>query len=238
MNNVERRGRGGHRFLVRTAMVGVVGLASLPALPGCASRTLTLTQADYVNTRIHVKRKNVEDRKGEPLEVNIVCVYPSDLRKDKNALLAPDQNITSDVWFQRRPEVGKENEAGRFELPTRQIYVLTDDANYYGKRVGGRLCGAIKDKKEKILVKGIDFRNKGKVAGDLFKRRSVIYVFPKFLGRDGEILRVEPAKFNPPGDYRRDLFVEIGVIDHGGAEEQYIKNTTGRKMHKGGKKGG
>jgi hypothetical protein len=209
-------------------LVLMFGAAAL--LPGCA-RSLTITQQDYINTQMHVDR-SPEYRTGQPLEVNVVCVYPSDLGKPVNAPLAPDNNLTSDVWYRRRPQSGSIAGAGTFDLPAKQIYLLTDSKDAYGKVVGPRLRGGKQDGKSTVKISGIDFREKGKfkVTGSLFDARAVLYVFPKFIGTDGDVLKAAPAKFHPPGDYRRDLYVEIGVEDRGGREIQYINNTTDRKL--------
>ncbi|MFQ5592200.1 MAG: hypothetical protein ACE5HE_13640 [Phycisphaerae bacterium] len=211
-------------------MAGICGVA---AQCGCASRTVTITQADRINTRVQIGREPAL-REGEPLEVNIVCVYPCDLKKDRNALLAPDKGITSAVWYARRPEVGKLSDAERFDLPARQIYLLTDDTECFGTPKGPRLRGAKKDGKKEIKITGIAFKEKRRfsVAGSLFDPRAVIYVFPKFLDEHENVLPVLPAKFSPPGDYYRHLGVEIGVLDPGKTEEQYIKPTTPRRLNK------
>lgn len=200
-------------------------------MPGCA-RTLTITQHDYVNTQMHIGRTNTNDRTGEPLEVSIVCVYPSDLSKPVNAALSPDSNITSDLWYKMRPRTGQVGGGSTFDLPAGQIYILSDSKTSYGKVLRPRLNGAVHDGKKKIKLTGLDFHEAGKfkMAGSLFNARACLYVFPKFMGTDGQVLKVPPARFHPPGDYRRDLFVEIGVEDRGGREIQFIKNTTDRKL--------
>ncbi|UCE59375.1 MAG: hypothetical protein JSU63_18275 [Phycisphaerales bacterium] len=229
MNGSQRERVTRRSVSLRICILGIVSATSTMPLIGCAARTLTITQEDFINTRVHINRAP-EQRTGEPLEVNIVCVYPSDLDKlnDVNARLSPQRDITSDVWYAYRPEIGKVGVGARFDLPSSQIYLLTDEKEVYGQRVGGRLCGAKQDGKSEIKVAGIKFREAGrfKVAGSLFNERAVIYVFPKFIGPDGKVVPVAPAKFHPPGTYRRDLYVKIGVKGRGTSEDQYIERTS------------
>lgn len=211
---------------------GMVAVAALSGVTGC-SRTMTITQADYINTAVHRSRPP-GNRTGERLEVDIVCVYPKDLDKQVNELLSPDKGITCDLWYQHRPTT-RQSGGTAFDLPRNQIYLLTDEKDVFGKAIGKSLRGAKQDGKDKIKLSGIDFREEGfgKFAGSLFNERAVLYVFPRFIGPDGKIMRVAPAKFHPPGAYRSELFVEIGVEDPGGAAVQYIKNTTQRKVGSG-----
>lgn len=193
---------------------------------GCA-RVLTITQQDYINTAMH-KERRPDRRTGQPLELDVVCVYPKDLEEDKpqNAPLDPANHITSDTWYKHRPEPGRISGAEVFNLPKDQIYLLTDDATAFGRIVGKRLCGAKEDGKREVRIKGIKFKG-------LFDKRAIIYVFPKFIGLDREVLASQPARFNPPGAYTRNLFIEVGVIDPDGRAEQYIKNTTEPKLSTG-----
>lgn len=196
------------------------------ALPGCA-RVLTTTQDDYINTAMHADRQR-SSRTGEPLEITIVSVYPGDLKLDANDRLDPGREITCDVWYQDRPQPGDkvdmEEPHGRFRIPKNQVFIRTDDAQYYGKRVGGRLHGALIDK-QKTVKTSFNF------AGPLHNDKSVIYVFPKFIDRRGQVLPVPPAKFHPPGAYTHELAVKIGVDETRGHHGQYIDNITERKMH-------
>jgi len=120
--------------------------------------------------------------------------------------------------------VDSEETHTRFRLPKDQVFVATDDKQYYGKRIGGRLHGAIVDKKDQITLKF-------KFAGGLHSNESVIYVFPKFIDNKGKILPVPPAKFDPPGAYTHEVYVKIGVDEGRGHYGQYIDNTTERKLH-------
>ncbi len=182
---------------------------------GCASRTLTVTQGDYINTAMHGGRQ-LEDRTGEPLEVTIVCVYPEDLERDENSGLKPGSVITSKDWYDNQPARG--SDSGRFILPTDQIYVLTNAAQVYGKKKGSALNGAVKDGRSEVKVGGIKYRGM-----KLHSRNSVIYVFPKFIGPDGEVLPVRAVEFNPPGAYTSQLSVRIGVDEARGNHGQYIE---------------
>lgn len=211
----------GHRFFTSLILAGVMGLV---ATAGC-TRTMLITQDPYVNTAMHLERIP-KDRTGDPLEVNIVCIYPRDLEKPANHELRPDSGITSALWYKKRPALGGD-EPGKFDLPPDQIYLFTDAPDSYGKKVGPRLKGAKADGKSVIKVKGgIAF------SGPLHNRRSVIYVFARFLDGEAKVLRVAPAKWDPPGDFREDLTLTIGVRDPQGRAEQYIENTTKRHYHK------
>jgi len=192
---------------------------STATVTGCGKRVLTIEQDGYVNTAVHLRR-DPGKRTGDPLEVNIVCVYPGDLKGDLdeiNDALSPDSDITSDVWYKNRPQPGdgkpkkdegiKERE-GRFWLPKKQVFLMTDESNqkeYYGTRVGPHLRGVRNDGKKEIKVE-FPFDS-------LFADDAVIYIFPKFIGPppNAEVLPVEPVKFNPPGAYRANLFIKIGV---------------------------
>lgn len=178
--------------------------AGATALWGAScSRELTITQADHINTAMYRGGS-----RGEPLEVNVVCVTKKDLDRPENQRLSPGSGITSDEWYARRPIPGdkpdQESRGDRFWLPSNQILLLTDDKESYGATKGVRLRGAQVDKKDHVTLK-FSF------PGGLHDDESVIYVFPKFIGPDGKVLGVRPAKFHPPGAYKEDLFVEIGV---------------------------
>lgn len=206
----------------------VTGICLLLPFTGCG-RQMTITQDPHINTAMHINRPPAQ-RTGEPLEVNIVCVYPSDLEKPENAQLSPDLGITSDVWYARRPTMGG-TEPGKFDLPPEQLYLFTDASDYYGKKVGPRLKGAVEDGKAEIKVKGgIKFRTVGGwgAKGGLHSKKSVIYVFPRFVDARGQVLPEKPARWNPPGAYPRHLTCKIGVRDPDGRAEQYIENTTPR----------
>lgn len=207
---------------------GVLVLAGMAAtLPSGCARVMRIEQADYVNTAMHVNRPP-EARTGEPLEINIVCVYPKDLKNEANDRLAPDSAIASDIWFQDRPQPGDtedmEDRGGRFCLPKSQIFVMTYDKKFYGKRIGNPLRGAATDHRKEVETK-FEF------AGGLHDKGSVIYVFGKFIGPDGRVLPIPPAKFHPPGAYREDLFVKVGVDETRANYGQYIDNVTPRKLH-------
>ena len=207
----------------------LAGLALALPLVGCA-RQLTITQDPHINTAMHINRPP-DQRTGEPLEVNIVCVYPEDFEKPENAQLSPEIDITADVWYQRRPTRGG-TEPGKFNLPPERIYVFTDAADCYGRKVGPRLKGATEDGKADIKVKGgIKFRAVGRIfknKGGLRHRKSAIYVFPRFVDARGQVLPVRPVKWSPPGAYSRNLHCKIGVRDPEGHAQQYIESLTTR----------
>lgn len=204
----------------------VVGCLSVAVSTGCA-RMLTITQADYVNTAMHVNRP-VGSRTGDPLEINIVCVTPKDLDHEANDALAPDVGITSEIWFRDRPIPGDKKDmddrGGRFWLPKGQISLMTYDTKCFGKRIGEPLRGAATDRKDTVVKR---FNH----AGHLHDDKSVIYVFGKFIDRNGNVLPVPPAKFHPPGAYTEKLHVKVGVDESRANYGQYIDNLTERKLH-------
>lgn len=198
-------------------------------LGGC-SRVLTITQDAYINTAGQDKRAEAE-RTGDPLELNIVCVTPQDLKKDVNADLKPGSGITSEVWFRKRPIDGDEKQkAGRFDLPKKQVYLLTNDMDAYGTRKGPALRGSEADGPKKTTEGDIAFP-----FGALHDSDSVIYVFGKFKGPDGAVLPVQPARFAPPGAFTHELSIHVGVeksrFGQGLDKGQYIKVMSDRKMH-------
>jgi hypothetical protein len=182
----------------------IAGLGAL-ASAGCA-RQLTITQEDYINNAMQIDR-SPQDRTGEPLELDIVCVYPDDLADPRNARLGPNSGLTSEEWFRRRPIPGDQVNLGapsdRFWLPEEQIYLLTNDRQYYGQRIGAALRGAKLDGTA-VAKGGIDFN-----AWFLHSENSVIYVFGRFTDKQGKVLPVPPA-------------VRIGVRESGANYGQYI----------------
>ena len=109
---------------------------------------------------------------------------------------------------------------GGFNLDSRQIYVLSND-QAYGVPKGTALHGAAEEDATRVIT-GIKFPKKQG------HRDSVIYVFPRFVDPDYEIIPYPPVAFNPPSRYGRNLSVEIGVEANGKYHGQFIKNTTGR----------
>ncbi|MHC4092857.1 MAG: hypothetical protein ACYSUQ_03050 [Planctomycetota bacterium] len=188
---------------------------------------MTITQDDYINTAMHVGRPEASQT-GQPLELNIVCLSPNDLKNEANDRLAPDADITSDIWYQNRPlpgdKVDSEEGHARFRLAKDHVCLLTDAKEHYGKRIGGCLQGAVIDKKKKISVRFPP-------PGGLHDDDAVIYVFPKFIDSKGQVLPVRPARFHPPGAYTEKLYIEIGVDKNRAHYGQYIDNVTERKLH-------
>ena len=216
----------GQRCLaVRLLALVAVGLTAATT-SGCA-RVLTITQDDFINTAMHAGRPKASQT-GEPLELSIVCVGGHDLKNEANDRLAPGAGITCDVWYQNRPipgdKVDSEETHPRFRLPKNQISLMTNDKNCYGTRVGNRLHGAVIDKKEKVTTR-FSF------PAGLHDDDSVIYVFPKFIDGNGQVLPIRPAVFHPPGAYTHELFIKIGVDKSQAHYGQYIENLTERKLH-------
>ena len=195
---------------------GLCALGALILLSGC-SRSLTIYQAPYINTAAQANRPP-EKRTGEPLELAIVCVYPQDLEKAENELLRPGSRVTCRDWYERRPQLGVETQTG-FSLPQEQIYTMTVADDVYGRKIGSVLRGAKLDGDRPITKDKLEFK-----WGDLGNRDAAIYVFPKFIARDGSVLPVAPAMFNPPGKYKSKMAIEIGVAaDRPLDEAQYVR---------------
>lgn len=202
------------------------GLLILTTATGCA-RALTIRQDAYINTAPHANRPP-DKRTGEPLEVTIAVLYPADLKKPGNELLRADSKITCRDWYQRRPMGTAQEGSQRFDLPKNQIFVLTNDDKVYGRHLGPALRGAVLDGDKPV--------HKANIAidwGMVHNRETVIYVFPKFIGRDGQVLPVRPAKFAPPGAYTADLEVRIGVHPSQDLDEaQFIEVLSPRKLYR------
>ncbi len=201
-----------------------LGVLVLGILPGCGNRVLTIVQHDRVNTAMHRHRPR-EKQTGDPLELTIVCVFPKDLEKSENDRLKPGSGLTAVDWYQHRPTGVGGQQAGRFWIPSEQIYLLTNEKGLVGRIKGPALGGATEDGWKETKVGGIAFSKK------LHNRKSVIYVFPKFIGPTGDVLPVKPVVFNPPGAYRRNLSVEIGLRDGGENFGQFIKHSTKRRLY-------
>lgn len=198
------------RVVLGTSAVGML----LIGVAGCGDITLSITQHKFINNAAYPHRP-VDERTGDPLEVNIVCVLPDDLEKPENNRLKPGSGITSREWYDQRPTHGGQ-EAQKFSLPSEQIYVLSNTQGVYGVPKGQALQGAAEEKPERIVA-GIKFPKK------FGHRNSVIYVFPRFIGPDYEIIPTPPVAFNPPSKYGRSLAVEIGLQSGGSFHGQFIK---------------
>jgi hypothetical protein len=163
---------------------------------------LVITQDQYINTGVGPN--------GEPMELNVVYVYPKDLDNPANARLAPDRGITSDAWFGSRPLPADTKDTpdrgNRFWIPRDQILLLNNSPpdTSYGIHIGNRPRGAAYDGREDVGRWKLDFK------GPSGSKRSAVYVFAKFSDAQGNTLPKPPAKFNPPGDYGKELRVHIG----------------------------
>lgn len=196
--------------------------AVLVLTAGCSSRSITIQQDPYINNGMQCDR-SAGERTGEPLELNVVMVYPDDLKDVRNDRLRPGSGITSQEWFSRRPQPGDTVDAesgANFRLKPEQIFLLTNDSAVYGKRIGQALRGASLDGAS-VSKGGIDFDNWA--SGD---SKSVVYVFGRFTDKNGSVLPVPPAVFNPPGAYPKELVVKVSVS---GDCTQSISNITPRK---------
>ena len=197
-------------------------------LAGCVSRTLIISQDDHVNTDMH-KHRPCDKRTGEPVEITIVCVYGKDLKVDgsPNDELGPKSDITARDWYEQRPQPGDrvDDETGhnRFRIKKDQIYVLTNapHGKLYGKPIGAALRGGLIDG-SKVAREGVKFDSFA-----LHDDDASIFIFPKFIDGEGNVLPVPPARFTPPGRYHDELFIHIGVKDKCGDNPlQYIENIT------------
>lgn len=209
---------------VRPGVWVALAVLVLGILPGCSDRVITISQHSRINTAMHRHRAR-EMQTGDPLELAIVCVYPEDLKKSENDRLKPGSGLTSVDWYQHRPTGVGGQQAGRFWIPSSQIYLLTNEKDLVGRVKGPALGGATEDGWTEKKFGGIAFSKK------LHHKDSVIYVFPKFIGPTGDVLPVKPVMFHRPGAYRRNLFIEIGVRDGGENLGQFIIHSTKRRLH-------
>jgi hypothetical protein len=214
------------KSLLQCRAYRLAGGLLLPVLLAGCSRSLTIRQDPYINTAAQANRP-ADKRTGEPLEIDIVVVYPADLKKAGNELLRPDSKITCKDWYDRRPQTGVPPAGNRFDLPRDQVYVLTNDDSAFGRHIGSALRGATLDGDKPIKKGGIALG-----WGMVHNEQTVIYVFPKFIGRDG-VLPVMPARFCPPGAYESGLEVKLGVYPNRPLDEaQHIEVTSPRKLYK------
>ena len=207
----------------RRVSVCIIGLL-IGIVAGCSDRVITISQHERINTAMHRHRAR-EMQTGDPLELTIVCVYPEDLKKSENDRLKPGSGLTAVDWYQHRPTGVGGQQAGRFWIPSSQIYLLTNEKGLVGRVKGPALGGATEDGWTEKKFGGIAFSKA------LHDKNSVIYVFPKFIGPTGEVLPVRPVMFHRPGAYRRNLFIEIGVRDGGENLGQFIIHSTKRRLH-------
>jgi len=209
------------RFAARAPRVSwgaLAGSVLLATLGGGCGRSLTIHQDPYINTAAQANRP-ADRRTGEPLELAIVVVYPDDVKKAGNEALRADSKITAKDWYERRPQLGGAQTGQRFDLPKEQVYVLTNDDAVFGRHIGSALRGATLDGANPIRKSNIALK-----WDRVHDSHTVIYVFPKFIGRDGSVLPVAPARFCPPGAYKADLNVKIGVrADRPLDDAQYIE---------------
>lgn len=204
---------------------GALALAAVALTAAGCGRALTIHQDRFVNTGAQGNRPP-EKRTGEPLELTIVCVYPPDVEKPGNELLKPDSKITVKDWYDRRPTTSAA-EPGKFNLSQNQIFLLTNDTTYFGRKIGNAIRGAALDGDAPIKKGPFEYK-----WGDLHDQRGTIYVFPKFIGKDGGVLPLPPARLHPPGAYPQDTEVKIGVEEGKPVEAaQYIRVLTERKTH-------
>ncbi len=193
---------------------------------GCA-RSLTIRQDKYINTATHANRPP-EQRTGEPLELAVVVVYPQDLKHPENELLKPDSKITAKDWDSRRPTLDQAGGSGKFVIPKEQVFLITNADRYYGRKIGNALRGAANDGEKPVIKSGIALN-----WDHVHDSNTVIYVFPRFIGRDGGVLPIPPAAFNPPGAYTSALEVQVGVDASARSldDAQFIKVLSPRKLH-------
>ena len=208
----------------------VAALAALGLLcwPGCATKkSLTITRDPYINNGMHVDRQ-MGDRTGEPLEVAVVMVYPNDLKNDANMRLRPDSGMNVAEWFEKRPQPGDDPAATggnpRFRLKQSQIYLFTNDTQYYGTRIGPAINGSATDKGDP-KVRELDFKE------GMNDPNAAIYVFARFNSPGtNATLPAPPVVFRKPGSYPKDLTVHVGVDwNRTATNGQYLEARTASK---------
>lgn len=174
------------------ARVGVLAGVCLSLAAGCEKQSMTFSVDKYINTAMQIQQnKAAEARTGEPLDVDIVCVFPKDLSNDSNSLLRPGSGITCDQWYDRRPK-SPQAEGKNFVLPATHIYSLARDNTIYGTWKRGPVQGhGVPNYPEQFTINDLDFPIGWFSSG-------VVYVFPRFTNDQGGVLQIPPAVFNPP----------------------------------------
>lgn len=192
-----RQGAGVNRG--RAAVAGALAAACAAlGTAGCSDRILTIDVADFI-------AKTPGQPNGTPIEVDIVCVLPSDFKKDlkeRNKDLLPGSTITSEQWFQNKPtKESMTNPAGgaRYQIPSERIISYAEKPELYGKYAGGRIRGAKAGGQARFSC------SKTIPVKDIHDSQSAIYVFARFPGKT-----TSPAVFSPIGAYTRDIAVYIG----------------------------
>ena len=186
----------------RRTVVGMAWLMTAAASTGCGGRTLLITKDPIINTANPLDyNKPAAERRGETLEVTIVCLTADELAKG-----GPYQKLAP----------------ATFSMTSKDFY--TDEfANVARTKL--TVVGAKQDGKETVK-QSFDFPAK-----KLFDKGSVIYVFAKFKGPQQEVLPVPPVVFHSPGDFTSTLRVHIGARDNvqeGDTHGQFIEMVSKR----------
>ncbi len=186
----------------RRTVVGIAWLMTAAASTGCGGRTLLISKDPIINTANPLDyNKPAAERRGETLEVTIVCLTADEFTKG-----GPYQKLAP----------------GTLSMTSKDFY--TDEfANVARTKL--TVVGAKQDGRE-MVKQSFDFPSK-----KLFDKGSVIYVFAKFKGPQQEILPVPPVVFHRPGDYTSTLRVHIGARDNvqeGDTHGQFIEMASKR----------
>lgn len=195
---------------------GVWPVAAL-VCTGC-THSLTIYQDRHVNTAMQ-RGRAASERTGEPLEVDIVLVHARDLEEAGNAPLKPGSKLATKTWFEKRP-MDDQSAGGRFKLPDDQIFYLSDRQGLYGTRVHDALRGAALDG-ESVHIPTLKSRKRSMWKGG--SRLQAVYIFPRFLDANADVIDVAPVVFGVSGGIPRNMKVNIGVTDPEGRAEQYIR---------------
>ncbi len=196
---------------------GLVILLAALACAGCSDkRTVRIDRDRVINTGF--------DPGGYPIQVDVVSVFPSDLKQEVNRDLRPDRPdgpITADVWFRNKPtkdSMKDKDDNKHYRLSAEQIHSYTDEdeGTFWGIKKGGKLTGS--DSLGGSIVIGAE---SGVPVKDVFSDRAVVYVFARFTDAQGNVLKTRPAVFWKVGDFDKTLTVQI--------KAQTIERTTRRE---------
>lgn len=202
----------------RWIIVAAMGFLAL-GVAGCENRTIAVDREKFINTRA--------DPKGYPVSIDIVSVYPSDLKDAANKDLMPTgPGITADLWFARKPtreSMSRKDDVQNFRLGEEQIHSYTDEDNktIYGRRKGGKIIGTDASSGNIVIS-----RSQGLPVRDIFSSEAAIYVFAKFTDKNGKVLPSRPAVFWRVGDFKEELAVRI----KGESIERTTKRSTGKPL--------
>jgi len=184
----------------RRNVVRMAWIIAAVASAGCSGRTLVITKDPVINTANRIDfNKPPAERRGETLKVAVICLGEDDFAKAGTGPIAELAPATSTMTSKEFFE-----KEGSLSSVSKKVFDV----------VGAKIDG--KDTQTERF----------KFPGKLFKGNSVIYVFAKFVGPNGEVIPVKPVKFNPVWHYTGTLKVHISANEklEGDTYGQNIEN--------------